>query len=326
MTDSPVPQAVASPLTRAAIFLVLTVKPDAVSEAAVRAFLPDLSGFVRSVCFRDPERSLSCVLGIGATAWDRLTGLPRPPGLHPFVELQAGTRHAVSTPGDLLLHIRADHIDLCFALARQIRARLGDAVAVVDEVHGFRYFDARDLLGFVDGTENPSGNKAEQAVLVGDEDRARAGSSYVIVQKYLHDLAKWEAIPVEVQEKIIGRRKLDDIEFPDSAKASYAHNVLTSIQDEDGRDLKILRDNMPFGRIDGDEFGTYFIGYARAPSTIERMLRNMFIGLPEGNYDRLLDVSHPVTGNLFFVPTATFLDDFPMPAGAGDASREASAP
>ncbi|MFM2289349.1 MAG: hypothetical protein RL684_2492 [Pseudomonadota bacterium] len=326
MTDSPVPQAVASPLTRAAIFLVLTVKPDAVSEAAVRAFLPDLSGFVRSVCFRDPERSLSCVLGIGATAWDRLTGLPRPPGLHPFVELQAGTRHAVSTPGDLLLHIRADHIDLCFELARQIRARLGDAVAVVDEVHGFRYFDARDLLGFVDGTENPSGNKAEQAVLVGDEDRARAGSSYVIVQKYLHDLAKWEAIPVEVQEKIIGRRKLDDIEFPDSAKASYAHNVLTSIQDEDGRDLKILRDNMPFGRIDGDEFGTYFIGYARAPSTIERMLRNMFIGLPEGNYDRLLDVSHPVTGNLFFVPTATFLDDFPMPAGAGDASREASAP
>lgn len=326
MTDSPVPQAVASPLTRAAIFLVLTVKPDAVSEAAVRAFLPDLSGFVRSVCFRDPERSLSCVLGIGATAWDRLTGLPRPPGLHPFVELQAGTRHAVSTPGDLLLHIRADHIHLCFELARQIRARLGDAVAVVDEVHGFRYFDARDLLGFVDGTENPSGNKAEQAVLVGDEDRARAGSSYVIVQKYLHDLAKWEAIPVEVQEKIIGRRKLDDIEFPDSAKASYAHNVLTSIQDEDGRDLKILRDNMPFGRIDGDEFGTYFIGYARAPSTIERMLRNMFIGLPEGNYDRLLDVSHPVTGNLFFVPTATFLDDFPMPAGAGDASREASAP
>ena len=310
MTDAPVPQAVATPLTRAAIFLVLVVKPDADSVSAVRGFLPDLSGFVRSVCFRDPERSLSCVLGIGASAWDRLTGLPRPPGLHPFVELQAGTRHAVATPGDLLLHIRADHIDLCFELARQIRARLGNAVEVVDEVHGFRYFDARDLLGFVDGTENPSGNEAEQAVLVGDEDPAHAGCSYVIVQKYLHDLARWEAIPVETQERIIGRRKLDDIEFPDAAKASYAHNVLTNIQDEDGRDLKILRDNMPFGRIGGDEFGTYFIGYARTPSTIERMLRNMFIGLPEGNYDRLLDVSHPVTGCLFFVPTASFLDAF----------------
>lgn len=307
--DAPVPQAVATPLTRAAIFLVLAVRQDDASEAAVRAFLPELSGFVRSVCFRDSERSLSCVLGIGAEAWDRLARLPRPPGLHPFVELRAGSRHALSTPGDLLLHIRAGHIDLCFELARQIRARLGDAVDVVDEVHGFRYFDARDLLGFVDGTENPSGNEAEQAVLVGDEDPAHAGSSYAIVQKYLHDLAAWNAVPVEMQEKIIGRTKLDDIELEDAAKPSYAHNVLTSIEDG-GRELKILRDNMPFGRIDGGEYGTYFIGYARTPSTIERMLRNMFIGLPEGNYDRLLDVSRPVTGSLFFVPTATFLDGF----------------
>ena len=307
--DAPVPQAVATPLTRAAIFLVLTIRPDAGSEAAVRAFLPDLSGFVRSVCFRDPQRSLSCVLGIGAASWDRLTGLPRPPGLHPFVELHAGERHAVSTPGDLLLHIRADHMDLCFELARQVRTRLGGAVDVVDEVHGFRYFDARDLLGFVDGTENPSGGEAEQAVLVGDEDPAHAGSSYVIVQKYLHDLDRWNAIPIDVQEKIIGRTKLDDIELQDPVKPSYAHNALTSIE-EDGRELKILRDNMPFGRIDGDEYGTYFIGYARSPATIERMLRNMFIGLPEGNYDRLLDVSRPVTGGLFFVPTSTFLDGF----------------
>lgn len=306
--DMPVPQPVATPLTRAAIFLVLSIKPGPANETLVRAFLSDLSGIVRSVCFRDPARSLSCVLGIGAEAWDRLTGLPRPPGLHPFVELRAGARHAVSTPGDLLLHIRADHVDLCFELARQARVKLGDAVDVVDEVHGFRYFDARDLLGFVDGTENPAGTAAEQAVLVGDEDPAHAGSSYVIVQKYLHDLAAWNAMPVHVQERIIGRTKLDDIEFPDADKASYAHNVLTSI-DDDGRELKILRDNMPFGRIDGDEYGTYFIGYARTPSTTERMLRNMFIGLPEGNYDRLLDVSRPVTGTLFFVPTATFLDD-----------------
>lgn len=307
--DSTVPQSVATPLTRAAIFLVLTVKPDADSEATVRAFLPDLSGFVRSVNFRDPKRSLSCVLGLGAQAWDRLTGLPRPPGLHPFVELRADARHAPSTPGDVLLHIRADHIDLCFELARQIRTRLGTAVAVEDEVHGFRYFDARDLLGFVDGTENPSGSEAEQAVLVGDEDPAHAGSSYVIVQKYLHDLAAWNAIPVEVQEKIVGRSKLDDMELDDAHKPSYAHNALTSIE-EDGRELKILRDNMPFGHIGGDEYGTYFIGYARTPTTIERMLSNMFIGLPPGNYDRLLDVSRAVTGTLFFVPTQTFLDEF----------------
>lgn len=311
--DAPVPQPVAAPLTPAAIFLVLTIKPDAASLAKVRDFLPDLSGFVRSVRFRDPDRSLSCVLGIGAQAWDALTGLPRPPGLHPFVELRAGDRHAVSTPGDLLLHIRAEHMDLCFELARQISTRLGDAVTVADEVHGFRYFDARDLLGFVDGTENPIGLEAEQSVLIGDEDPAHAGGSYVIVQKYLHDLGKWNAIPVEVQERIIGRRKLDDIELEESAKPSYAHNVLTSIE-VDGREVKILRDNMPFGRIGGDHYGTYFAGYARSPSTIEQMLRNMFIGVPEGNYDRILDVSRAVTGSLFFVPTASFLDDFAPPA------------
>lgn len=307
--DAPVPQPVAAPLTPAALFLVLTVKPDAVSLDAVRDFMPDLSGFVRSVRFRDPDRSLSCVLGIGADAWDRLTGLPRPPNLHPFEEIRGSIHHAVSTPGDLLLHVRADRMDLCFELARQVRARLGDAVEVADEVHGFRYFDARDLLGFVDGTENPVGQEAEQSVLIGDEDPAHAGGSYVIVQKYLHDLGKWNAIPVEVQEKIIGRHKLDDIELEDAAKPGYAHNVLTSIE-ENGREVKILRDNMPFGRIDGDEYGTYFAGYARSPATIEKMLRNMFVGVPEGNYDRILDVSRAVTGGLFFVPTASFLDDF----------------
>ncbi|MGC4030046.1 MAG: Dyp-type peroxidase [Steroidobacteraceae bacterium] len=310
--EAPVPQPVATPLTRAAIFLVLTVKADRASIDAVRAFLPDLSAFMRSVCFRDAGRSVRCVLGIGADAWHRLTGLPRPPGLHPFEEIHSGARHAVSTPGDLLLHIRADHMDLCFELARQIRARLGNAVEVADEVHGFRYFDARDLLGFVDGTENPNGLEAEQSVLVGDEDPAHAGCSYVIVQKYLHDLARWNAMPVEMQEKIIGRRKLDDMELEDAAKPSYAHNVLTTIE-EDGREVKILRDNMPFGHIEGDEYGTYFIGYARSPATIEKMLRNMFIGVPEGNYDRLLDVSRAVTGCLFFVPTASFLDDFQAP-------------
>ena len=304
----PIPQPVAASLSRAAIFLVMTVGADDASRDAVRAFLPDLSAFVRSVGFRDSARSLNCVLGIGAEAWDRIVAQPRPPELHPFREIKAGTRHAVSTPGDLLFHIRADHIDLCFELARQIRDRLGPACTVVDEVHGFRYFDARDLLGFVDGTENPEGREADDSVFIGDEDPAHAGGSYVIVQKYLHDLGAWKAIPVETQELIIGRKKLDDIELEDAVKPSYAHNVLTTIE-EGGRQIKILRDNMPFGRVGDDEYGTYFIGYSRSPATIEKMLDNMFTGLPAGNYDRILDVSHPVTGSLFFVPTASFLDD-----------------
>ena len=250
---------------------------------------------------------LSCVLGIGCDAWDRLFGPPRPVQLHPFREIRAPGRHAVATPGDLLFHIRAQHFDLCFELGTQIMARFGDAISVVNEVHGFRYFDARDLLGFVDGTENPTGQAGMDATLIGAEDEAFAGGSYVIVQKYLHDLAGWNALPTEEQERIIGRAKLSDIETDDAKKAPYAHNALTKIV-KDGEEIKIVRDNMPFGRA-GGEFGTYFIGYSRSPGTIEQMLENMFIGKPPGNYDRLLDFSRPVTGGLFFVPSATFLDN-----------------
>jgi putative iron-dependent peroxidase len=225
--------------------------------------------------------------------------------------------------GDLLFHNRAKRMDLCFELATQIMDRIADAVSPVDEVHGFRYFDDRDLIGFVDGTENPRGDAAMEAVLVGEEDAAFTGGSYVIVQKYLHDLVGWNALSTEAQERIIGRTKLSDIELDDSIKPTSAHNALTTIV-ENGKEIKILRDNMPFGRAATGEFGTYFIGYSRAPRTIEQMLENMFIGVPPGNYDRLLDFSRAVTGNLFFVPSATFLEsvggDTPAVAAAVEPS------
>jgi putative iron-dependent peroxidase len=198
-------------------------------------------------------------------------------------------------------------MDLCFELATQIMSRLNSSVSYADEVQGFRYFDERDLLGFVDGTENPTGNAAADAVFIGGEDPAFAGGSYVIVQKYLHNLEAWNSLSTEAQEKIIGRSKLSDIELDDSVRPTSAHNALTTIE-ENGVEVKILRDNMPFGRPGSGEFGTYFIGYSRSPCTIEQMLENMFIGRPPGNYDRILDFSIPVTGNLFFIPTSTFLD------------------
>ena len=238
----------------------------------------------------------------------------RSKGLHPFREIN-GVHHAVATPGDLLFHIRAVPMDLCFELATQIMSRLGDAVATSDEVHGFKYFDERDLLGFVDGTENPEDQAATDATIIGDEDAAFAGGSYVIVQKYLHDLKKWNELPVEMQEKIIGRTKLSDIELDDAVKPSYAHNALTTIV-ENGEELDIVRDNMPFGNVSEGEFGTYFIGYAKSPHRIEQMLENMFVGKPPGNYDRLLDFSRAVTGTLYFVPSATFLEDVTVDAPA----------
>jgi putative iron-dependent peroxidase len=299
-------QAVASKLSRAAIFLVATLNESDDSPAAVRAMCGDLAGFVRAVGFRDLDGELSCIMGFGSDAWDRLFGKARPKELHPFREIR-GEHHAVATPGDILLHIRARSMDLCFELAMQITARLGKAITIVDETHGFKFFDQRDMIGFVDGTENPAGQESLDAVLVGNEDPAFTGGSYVIVQKYLHDLDGWNALPVERQEAIIGRNKLSDIEQEDSVKQSYAHNALTSISDENGNELKIVRDNMPFGTIGKGEFGTYFIGYSRSPSRIERMLENMFVGDPPGNYDRLLDFSRATTGALFFVPPATFL-------------------
>jgi porphyrinogen peroxidase len=319
-SDGVEPQAVLSPLTVAAIFLVAVVNPGSDSADAVRGLCGDLAGLVRAVGFRDLEGYLSCVTGFGAEAWDRLAGPPRPAGLHPFREILAGPRHAVATPGDLLFHIRASRMDLCFELATQIMARLGDAVTVVDEVHGFRYFDDRDVIGFVDGTENPVGRAAFEAAIIGGEDPAFAGGSYVIVQKYLHDMDAWNALTTEAQEKIIGRTKLADIELDDATKPTFAHNALTTIT-ENGREVKILRDNMPFGSVGNGEYGTYFIGYARSPAPTEQMLLNMFVGRPEGNYDRLLDVSQAVTGNLFFVPSVPVLESL-----ADDEAADAAAP
>jgi putative iron-dependent peroxidase len=301
------PQPVVGPLTRAAIFLVLTIRTDQDNRDALRSFFGALAGLIRAVEFRNVEAGLTCVVGFGSDAWDRLFGSPRPAELHPFREIISGGRHAVSTPGDILFHIRAKRHDLCFELAAHIMDTIGEMVSVADEVQAFRYFDDRDVIGFVDGTENPRGDAARTAAVVGDEDPGFIGGSYVIVQKYLHDMKAWNALPVETQEKIIGRKKLSDIELKDTDKPAYAHNALTSIE-ENGKELKILRDNMPFGRPGHGEFGTYFIGYSRTPRITETMLQNMFVGRPPGNYDRLLDYSRPATGSLFFVPSSTFLD------------------
>jgi putative iron-dependent peroxidase len=319
------PQAVLSPLTVAAIFLVVVVDPGPDNADTVRGLCGDLAGLVRAVGFRGTEDYLTCVTGLSASAWDRLVGGPRPAGLHPFIELRSGPRYAPATPGDLLFHIRAARMDLCFELATQIMHRLAGAVTVADEVHGFRYFDERDIIGFVDGTENPVGQAAVKAAIIGDEDPAFAGGSYVIVQKYLHDMNAWNALPTEQQENVIGRTKLADIELDDSVKPTYAHNALTTIT-QDGEEIKIVRDNMPFGNVGNDEYGTYFIGYARSPAVTELMLRNMFIGRPEGNYDRLLDVSRAVTGGLFFVPPAGMLESMGDDADDAEPDDEVAEP
>lgn len=300
-------QAVCTPLTQHAIFLVATVLPGADAEQRVRQVCGDVSALVRSIAQRDPAGNLSCICAFGAQAWPRVFGPDLPRELHEFRALGPAERRAPATAGDLFFHIRAEQMDLCFELAMQLVNKLAGSIRVEDEVHAFRYFDSRSMVGFVDGTENPKGDDIARFALVGDEDADFAGGSYVITQKYLHDMDGWNTLPVESQEKIIGRSKLDDIELDDEHKPSWAHNALTIIE-RDGEELKILRDNMPFGKPGGQEFGTFFIGYARSAAITEEMLENMFVGKPEGNYDRLLDYSQAITGNLFFVPSQALLD------------------
>lgn len=301
-------QAVDAPLTCSATFLVLSVTdaPDAIDT--VKSALAGVDGLAKNVAVRDLNASFACTVGIGSEVWDRVTGLPRPLELHPFKEFKGEKHTAVSTPGDLLFHIRAERRDLCFEFERQLMDQLGDSVKVVDETAGFRYFDVRDLLGFVDGTANPVGQAVPESVMIAEEDPNAMGGSYIVIQKYLHDLKGWKKLPVEKQEAIIGRTKLENIELEDAPDDQQkAHKTLATIEDEQGNEHDILRDNMPFGNPAHGEFGTYFIGYSRKLWVTEKMLERMFIGNPPGLHDRILDFSRAVTGTTFFAPSASIL-------------------
>ncbi|GAB1201150.1 hypothetical protein APSETT444_010537 [Aspergillus pseudonomiae] len=301
------PQRVDAPLTQSATFLVVSVKDDSEAVQTVRSTLASVDDLSKNVSIRDLAAQFACTVGIGSNVWDRLTGLPRPAELHPFREIKGKKHTAVSTPGDLLFHIRSDRRDLCFEFERQLMDLLGDSVTVVDQTVGFRYFDVRDLLGFVDGTANPTGPSVSDTLLVAEEDTSATGGSYIVVQKYVHDLQGWKSMSSEKQEAIIGRTKWENIELDDADEGKQqSHKSLATIE-ENGEEHEILRDNMPFGNPSSGEFGTYFIGYTRRLWVIEKMLERMFIGSPPGLHDRLLDFSTPLTGVTFYAPPASVL-------------------
>ncbi|GAB2645039.1 Dyp-type peroxidase [Nocardia goodfellowii] len=314
------PQPILDPLSPSALFLVVTI--DEGGEPAVRDLLEDLAGLKRSVGFRVPGSGLTIVTSIGSAAWDRLFSGPRPAALREFPGYFGPKHQAPATPGDLLFHIKSETPDAAFELAMAIGQRLEGAATIVDETLGFRYFEQRDLLGFVDGTENPEGPLAKAAALIGDEDPEFAGGSYVAVQKYLHDLAAWRALPVAEQERVIGRTKLEDYELSDEDKPADSHVAVNTVTDpETGAERKILRANMPFGSVKEGEFGTYYIAYAASPDVTDSMLVRMFLGTEDATHDRILDFSTAITGTQFFTPSADFFEDLPDPPGA---SRESS--
>jgi len=318
-------QSIDAPLSQAAVFLVVTVASDTAALANVCSTLDGLDDLIKTVGFRDLSARLSCIVGIGRDLWDRLHADKRPQELKPFAPIQGPVHAAPATPGDLLFHIRSERTDLCFEFERLLLLSLGASVTVADEVSGFRYFDVRDLLGFVDGAANPTGVDLPASALVGDEDGDFLGGSYVVVQKYLHDLDAWGKVPTPLQEEIIGRTKMDNVEIDDDNAPRKSHKSLATILDAEGNEHDILRDNMPFGRPGQREFGTYFIGYSRYLWVIEKMLQRMFIGDPPGAYDRLLDFSTAHTGATFFAPSRPGLQALVSAAQAmlSSASRRA---
>lgn len=293
-----------------AIFMVYGLVDGHEAASKVKDLCGSLTAIMKSMRNRFPHYEPSCVMAFGAEAWGRLfPEQPYPKELTVFEEIKGEKHSAVSTPGDLLFHIRARKMSACYEIASMIGAQLGQAVTHIDEVHGFRYFDGRAIIGFVDGTENPEGDERYAFAAIGDEDPDCKGGSYVFVQKYLHDMEAWNALSTEEQEKAIGRKKYNDIELSDEEKPDNAHNAVTNISDENGNELKLVRGNMPFANPSKGEYGTYFIGYANTFSTTRKMLENMFVGDPVGNTDRLLDFSTAVTGTLFFAPSLDMLEE-----------------
>ncbi|GAA3972013.1 Dyp-type peroxidase [Mucilaginibacter dorajii] len=289
------------------IFMVWNFKDNLEVSAVFSKLCKLLINLNNSANVRFPVSRASCVMGIGYEAWLRLQLLvPMPKELVNFEPIAGGKHTAVSSKGDLHFHIRADTTSICYDMASAITDVLSPVAVSAEEIHGFRYWDSRSILGFVDGTENPQGQDRELFSMVGKEDPDYKGGSYLFVQKYIHNLTGWKELSTEQQEKVIGRSKSNDIEMADDVKPSNSHIALANVGDE----LKIVRDNMPFGNMSTNEMGTYFIAYASTFTTVKKMLNNMFVGSPVGNYDRILDFSTAKTGSLFFVPTFNMIDDF----------------
>jgi putative iron-dependent peroxidase len=289
------------------IFSVWNFKENVVVKETFQRICALVINLNHSAYTRFPDTGASCVMGIGYDAWSLLNLLePGPEELQNFTPI-AGEKHiAVATRGDLHFHFRGNGSSICYDMAAEIANILQPVADCVEEIHGFRYWDGRSILGFVDGTENPEGEQRAYFGLIGDADPVYKGGSYLFVQKYIHNLNSFKALPIEEQEKVFGRYKQSDIEMTDDVKPTNSHSAVANI----GDDFKIIRDNMPFGNISTNEMGTYFIAYASTFSTVNKMLNNMFIGSPPGNYDRLLDFSTAKTGSLFFVPTLDMLNDF----------------
>ena len=277
---------------------------------------PDRSEFARamgmvinapkSIGQKDPTALMTVTTGFSANAWASLfPDDPFPLELHDFVALQDGPRTFPSTNGDLFFMIKSNRMDLNFQVAKYLVQAFSGVAELLDDVQGFKYLDSRDMIDFVDGTENPKGDERTDAVVLADG--PLMGASYLVLQKYTHRSELWNAQTESQQEGAIGRTKPDDIEIPDAEKTPYAHNVKSKVT-IDGVEHKMLRQNRPFGNA--REHGTMFVGFARSVTTIETSLRQMITADADGNYDKLLDFVDAKTGENYFIAPDSIIQRF----------------
>jgi putative iron-dependent peroxidase len=247
---------------KSAIIMVLAIRDYQPAKPKILDLCGRLDALVRSELNRFPDSLTGAVIAFGAHAWEKLfAGWPVPEELAVFEPIVGEKHQAPSTPGDLFIHLRSSRMDICQELAGIISQSLDGVVDSLDETHGFRNFDGRAIIGFVDGTENPTEpDSFNFAAIAPDPNKTGradfSGGSYIFIQKYLHDLKGWEELPVEEQEKAIGRRKYNDLELSDERKPDNAHNVVTNIKGQGGEELKIVRANIPFANASKGEFGT----------------------------------------------------------------------
>ena len=291
--------------TAFAEYLTFVVRDADVTADRVADALAMLENATKSIRQKDPAGGVSSTIGFGARAWPVLfPGRPLPDGLAPLPEMHDGGRHFPSTPGDIFIMVKSSRIDYALQAAKHIIGGFRPIADCIEDERGFGYLDDRDLIDFVDGTENPRDEERAEAVLVAEG--SYAGGTHLLIQKYLDREAAWDALTTEEQEGVIGRTKFDDIEIADAKKQPFAHNVKSKVE-INGEEIDMYRQNRAIGTA--LEHGTMYVGFAASPHTLLTSLHQMITADADGYYDHLLDFVEARTGAIYFVPPQGFLDE-----------------
>jgi len=286
-----------------ALFITLDLREHAKRDEARRAL--HAAAVMLDAWRRQHADARACwAIGIGSEAWAALGDAPQPAELVSYPQFADGVFPNPHTPHAVLVHLRSERHDLCFEAGQQVEAALAACYSIAESVPAFRYLDSRDLTGFVDGTENPEPDERPDVALI-DPPAPYAGGSYLHVQRYVHDLPKWQHAPVSTQEHVIGRTKADDVELSDEEKPANAH-IARVVIEEDGEELAIVRQSLPYGQIGGEQ-GLYFVSYCKTPANFTKMLARM-VTKRDGHSDNLLHFTRAVTGGAYFVPPRAWLD------------------